>query len=102
MPYYLMLTTLTNEGRRVIKENPDRLKEVNKEIELMGIKVVDQYALLGQYDFANILQAANNELVAKAATELSARGTIQTTTMAAMAIDDFIATLKKHPSQMTW
>jgi len=102
MPIYLMLTTLTDKGRKAIKENPDRIKEVDKEVEHMGVKIIDQYALLGQYDFVNILEAPNNEIVAKLAVELSARGTIQTLTLAAMTLDDFIAYLKKKPSESPW
>ena len=55
-----MLTNLTDEGRKTIKANPQRIKEVNKEVEAMGVKILDQYALLGQYDFINILEAASN------------------------------------------
>ena len=95
MPKYLMLTTLTDKGRKTIKDNPDRIKEVNKEIELMGVKILSQYALLGQYDFANILEAPTDEVAAKVAVNLSARGTITTLTLAAMTIDDLVATLKK-------
>ncbi len=102
MPIYLMLTTLTDEGRRIIKEDPDRLKEINKEVELMGIKIIDQYALLGQHDFVNILEAPNNEAVARLSVELSARGTMSTMTMAAMTLDDFINYLKKKPTQPPW
>ncbi len=95
MPIYLMFTTLTDEGRKTIKEKPERIKEVNKEIEAMGVKILAQYALLGQYDFANILEAPDNETIAKLAIELGARGTLQTTTLAAMTLDDFIRSLKK-------
>ena len=102
MPIYLMLTTLTDEGRKAIKENPDRIKEVNKEVEYMGVKIIDQYALLGQYDFVNIVEAPNNEVVAKLAIELSARGTVQTLTLAAMPLDNFITYLKKKPSESPW
>ena len=94
MPIYIMLTTLTDEGRKTIKTNPQRIKEVNTEVESMGVKILSQYALLGQYDFINILEASNNETVAKLAMELGSRGTLQTTTMAAMRLDDFISSLK--------
>ncbi len=102
MPIYLMLTTLTDEGRKMLKENPDWIREVDKEVEYMGVKILSQYALLGQYDFVNILEAPSNEIVAKLAVELSAGGTIQTLTLAAMTLDDFIATLKKKPAQTPW
>ena len=95
MPYYVMLTTLTDEGRKTIKEKPERIKEVNKEVEGMGVKILAQYALLGQYDFINILEAPSNEAVAKVGLQLGARGTLQTMTLAAMPLDDFIAILKK-------
>jgi len=95
MPYYIMLTTLTDEGRKTIKEKPERIKEVTKEVEGMGVKVRAQYALLGQYDFINILEAPNNEAVAKVGIQLGSRGTLQTMTLAAMTLDDFIDMLKK-------
>jgi len=90
MAIYVMLTTLTDEGRKTIKQNPQRIKEVNKEVEAMGVKILTQYALLGSYDFINILEAPDNKAVAKVALELSSRGTLQTMTMAAMTVDELI------------
>jgi uncharacterized protein with GYD domain len=95
MAKFIMLTTLTDEGRRTIKDNPQRIKEVNKEVEAMGAKVLAQYAVLGPYDFVNILEAPSNEAVSKVAIALGSRGTLQTMTMAALDIDDFIGSLKK-------
>jgi len=90
MATYVMLTTLTDEGRKTIKENPQRIKEVNKEVEAMGVKILAQYALLGPYDFINILEARDNKAISKVAIELGSRGTLQTLTMAAMSLDEFI------------
>jgi len=95
MATYVMLTTLTDEGRKTIKGNPERIKEVNKEVESMGAKLLSQYALMGPYDFVNVLEAADNEAVARIAMELGARGTLQTMTMAAIPVDEFIKSLKK-------
>jgi len=89
MALYIMLTTLTDEGRKTIKANPGRIKEVNKEVEAMGVKVVAQYALLGPYDFVNVLDAPSNDVIAKVAVELGSRGTLSTMTMAAFEVDDF-------------
>lgn len=94
MPTYVMLTTLTDEGRKTIKNNPERIQDVNKEVEAMGIQIVSQLSLLGPYDFINILEAPNNEAVVKLAVELGSRGTLQTLTMAAMPIEKLIETLK--------
>ena len=90
MAVYVMLTTLTDEGRKTIKSNPQRIQEVNKEVEAMGVKILAQYALLGPYDFINILEAPDNHTVSKVAVELGARGTLQTMTMAAMTVDELI------------
>jgi len=93
-----MLTTLTDVGRKAINEDPESLREINKEVEYMGVKILVQYALLGQYDFVNILEAPDNETIAKLAIRLSARGTTQTLTLAAITLDDLIETLKKRES----
>jgi uncharacterized protein with GYD domain len=93
MAIYVMLTTLTEGGRKTIKQNPQRIKEVNKEVEAMGVKILAQYSLLGPYDFVNILEAPDNATISKVATELGSRGTLQTMTMTAMPLDEFIASL---------
>jgi uncharacterized protein with GYD domain len=90
MPVYIMLSTLTNEGRKTIKNNPERIKEVDKEIEKMGAKVIAQYALLGMYDFLSVLEAPDNETIAKVSTELGARGTIQLMTLSAIPVYEFV------------
>jgi uncharacterized protein with GYD domain len=90
MPYYIMLTTLTSEGRKTIMRNPARIWEVNKEVEEMGAKVLTQYAVLGPYDFINILEAPSNEVIARVAAQLGARGTLQPMTMAATTVMDLV------------
>jgi len=94
MAYYVVLSTLTDEGRKTIKEKPERILEVNKELEKMGIKVKEQYAVLGQYDFVNIVEAADNAAIMKMSVELGARGSIQLLTLAAIPIKDFIQNIK--------
>ena len=100
MPIYVMLTTLTDEGRKTVRDNPERIKEVNKEIEYMGIKILSQYALLGPYDFVNTLEAPSDEIAAKLAINISSRGTVQTLTLPAMTIDNLIAALHKKPTSL--
>ena len=97
MAIYLTLTTLTDDGRKRMEEYPEWLKELNKEVEHMGVKILFQYALLGQYDFVNIIEAPGDEVAAKLAIHLSARGGLHTLTLAAIPLDDLIATMKKKP-----
>ncbi len=95
MPVYLMLTTLTDKGRGALQEDPEMVRQINKEVEYTGVKILSQYALLGQYDFVNILEAPSNEIMAKLSTRLSAGGNFQTLTLAAITIDALIDTLKE-------
>jgi uncharacterized protein with GYD domain len=90
MPTYILLSKLTSEGRKTIRAKPDRLKEVNKELEAWGAKVLKQYSLLGPYDFLNIVEAPNNDVITRVSIELGARGTIELMSMPAMEIDDFL------------
>ncbi len=95
MPTYILLSTLTDEGRRTVKERPERIQEVNREIEAMGAKVLSQYVVLGPYDFCNVVEAPDNKTIAKVSMELGARGTVQIMSMAAIPINEFIAGMKK-------
>lgn len=95
MPTYILLSELTAEGRKTIKERPERIKEVNKEIEAFGAKVIQQWAVLGPYDFVNIVEAPDNETVARISVELGSRGTVKITSLPAIPIDAFISMLKK-------
>ena len=94
MPYYVMLTKLTDHGRKTLMRNPGRIWEVNKEVEEMGAKILTQYSLLGEYDFINILEAPNNMVIARVAATLGSRGTLQPLTMSAITIEDLIKELR--------
>jgi uncharacterized protein with GYD domain len=94
MPTYILLSTLTAEGRKTIKERPERIKEVNEEIEAFGAKVVSQYAVMGPYDFVNVVEAPNNEAIVQVSVELGSRGTVEIMSLSATPIDDFIAMIK--------
>jgi uncharacterized protein with GYD domain len=95
MPVYIALITLSDHGRKVVKETPARIKANNRELAKMGIKVLAQYATLGQYDFVNIFESETDEEIFQAAVHLSGKGVAQAQTLYAMRIDDFIAAAKK-------
>ena len=90
----IILSNLTDEGAKTIKNNPGRIKEVNEEFEALGVKVVSQYAVLGPYDFVNIVEGPDNETMARVAAELVSRGSVKALTMTAIPIDDFIDSFK--------
>ena len=93
MGRYLVLSNLTEEGRKSIQKNPERILAVNKELEKMGVKVIEQFALLGPYDFASIIECLDNETVMRMTVELGARGTLNLMSLPAIRIEDLIKTL---------
>ena len=93
MPTYILLTTLTPEGVQTIKNNPARIREVNREVEQLGATVKAQWATLGRFDFINVLEAPDEETIARVSMELGSRGTGRYETLTAIPVDDFIASL---------
>jgi uncharacterized protein with GYD domain len=88
-----MLTNLTAEGVRTLKNHPGRIAEVNKEVEQMGVKVISQYATLGQYDFVTVVEAPDEQTMAKVSVELGSRGTMTSQTLAAIPAEDLTGSL---------
>lgn len=94
MPVYVMLTRLTDHGAKTVKENPERILEVDSQLSDMGLKVIQQYAVLGRYDFVNIVEAPDQMTLARIALELASRGSIRIETMAAIPVEDLIGGLR--------
>ena len=93
MPTYIMLSTLSPEGVQTVKNNPQRIKEVNSEVEQLGATVKAQWATLGQFDFVNIIEAPDEQTMSRVSLELGSRGTAKYETLIAIPIDDFISGL---------
>ena len=94
MPTYLMLTTLTPQGVQTLKANPSRLREVNRDVEELGAKVLHQWATLGEYDFVNVVEAPDELTMARLSLELGARGSVKFQTLPLLQVDDFLGALE--------
>jgi uncharacterized protein with GYD domain len=90
MPTYVMLTNLTSDGVKTLKSNPGRVQEVNREVESLGAKVLDQWATLGRYDFITIVEAPDSETMARVSVELGSRGTMTSETLVALSTDELV------------
>ena len=99
MALYIMLSTLSETGRKVLRKLPGSIRKVNQEVGRMGVKVVAQYAVLGPYDFVTVIEAPDNETVTRVSMELGARGSVQMMTMPAIPVDTFISRLAGSPSR---
>jgi uncharacterized protein with GYD domain len=97
MPTYILLSSLTAQGVQTLKSNPDRLREVNKDVEELGAKVVHQWATLGEYDFVNIVEAPDAATVARVSVALGARGSTKIRTLTALTIDEFLGVSCRAP-----
>ena len=96
MATFILLSTLTDDGAQTIKEEPQRIRAVNQELEKMGVRVVNQWAVLGGYDFVNVVEAPDVLTIARVSAELSSRGTVRIVTLPAIPIDEFIAGLGRR------
>jgi uncharacterized protein with GYD domain len=93
VPTFIMLSTLSPEGVQTLKNNPQRLREVNQEIEQLGAKVTAQWAVLGRFDFVNVIEAPDETTMARVSLELGSRGTATYESLSAIPIDDFVSAL---------
>jgi uncharacterized protein with GYD domain len=93
MPTYILLTSLTAQGVQTLRSNPDRLREVNRDVEELGAKVLHQWATLGPFDFVNVVEAPDDQTIARVSVTLGARGSAKLQTMAALDIDEFLNAL---------
>ena len=93
MPTFIMLTHLTSNGVKTIKDNPGRVNEVNKEVEQLGVKVLNQWATLGEYDFVSVVEAPDEKTMAKVSVELGSRGTMTSQTLTAIPSADFAGSI---------
>ena len=95
MPTYIYISTLTDEGAKTIVSNPQRVLDVNQEVQGMGVKVLAQYAVLGPFDFVTVVEAPDNETAARVSAAISARGSVKLQTMAAIPVEQFVSGLRK-------
>ena len=93
MPTYIMLTRLTSDGVKTLKDNPTRVHEVNKEVEHLGVKVQSQWATLGEYDFVTVVDAPDETTMAKLSIEMGSRGTVMNETLTAIDAEEFTKAL---------
>lgn len=94
MPTYILLSTLTDGGAETLTQNPERVQEVNEEIKKLGANVREQYAVLGPFDFVNIVEAPDNATIARVSAALGSRGSVKITTLAAIPVQEFVSSLK--------
>ena len=93
MPTYIMLTTLTPQGVQTLRSNPERLREVNHDVEELGAKVLHQWATIGPYDFVNVVEAPDDATIARISIVLGARGSAKLQTMSALTIDELFTAI---------
>ncbi len=93
MPTYIMLTTLTAQGVQTLRSNPERLREVNRDVEELGARVLHQWATIGPYDFVNVVEAPDDATIARVSIALGARGSAKLQTMSALTIDELFSAI---------
>ena len=95
MPIYVLLSTLNPQGVQTLKSNPDRLREVNRDVEELGARVLHQWVTLGTFDFVNVVEAPDTETIARVAFNLEARGSTSIQTLSALTVDEFLSAIQQ-------
>jgi uncharacterized protein with GYD domain len=93
MPIYILLSRLSQQGVQTLKSNPERLKEVNRDVEELGARVLHQWATLGEFDFVNVVEAPDTKTIARVSVALGARGSTRIETLPALTLEEFVETL---------
>jgi uncharacterized protein with GYD domain len=93
MPIYILLSRLSQQGVQTLQSNPERLREVNRDVEELGAKVLHQWATLGAFDFVNVVEAPDTATVAKVSVALGARGSTRIETLSALTIEEFVSAI---------
>lgn len=93
MSTYILLGVLTDQGTEQLKVHPEWIDNLNHDLEEMGVKLLAQYAVLGQYDLVTIVEAPDNKTVVKLSTQLTLRGSMKVMTLPALPISDFLSSL---------
>ena len=93
MPTYILLSRLSQQGVQTLKSNPERLRQVNRDVEELGATVLHQWATLGEFDFVNVVEAPDTATMAKVSVALGARGSTRIQTLPALTIDEFVEAL---------
>jgi uncharacterized protein with GYD domain len=93
MPIYILLSRLSQQGVQTLKSNPERLKEVNRDVEELGARVLHQWATLGEFDFVNVVEAPDTKTIARVSVALGARGSTRIQTLPALTLEEFVETL---------
>jgi uncharacterized protein with GYD domain len=93
MPTYILLSSLSLQGVQTLRSNPDRLREVNRDVEELGARVLHQWATLGPFDFVNVVEAPDAATIARVSVALGARGSTRVQTLSALSIEEFLEAL---------
>jgi uncharacterized protein with GYD domain len=94
MPIFILPSTLSQQGVQTLKSNPERLRQVNQDVEELGCRVLHQWATLGEFDFVNVVEAPDISTVARVSVALGARGSTRVETLPALEIEDFLRALE--------
>ena len=95
MPTYIMLSKLSEQGLQTLRANPERIREVNRDVEELGARVLHQWFMLGPFDFVNIVEAPDAKTVARVSVAISARGSTQLQTYEAIEVDALLSLLSE-------
>ena len=97
MPTYVTLFKLTDQGIKAVKDAPRRIEDAVKGMQAGGGKLIDIYAVMGEYDYVAIGEAPSDEVAVSIALALGSQGSVRTTTLRAFTREELASLVKKLP-----
>ena len=99
MSFYFLLATLSADGQRMVHANRDLVGEAARDVVVDGAEVLGQYAVLGRYDFVMMVEADDNDAVARLSMEIGVKAGLHIETLPAIAIGVFT---ERDPADAPW
>jgi len=89
MAKFVVLFRFTEQGIRNIKESPDRVEAAKSTFRDAGAEVKEFYMVMGRYDTVFVVDAPDDESVARACLAEASKGNVSTETLRAFDEEEY-------------
>ena len=89
MPTYIILLRWTQQGIADIKNGPARLDAAKQAFQARGAEIKAHYLVMGQYDLVSIVEAPDDETLAKLVLSVGSLGSVSSETLRAFTEDEY-------------
>ncbi len=89
MATYILLLNYTQQGIANVKESANRLDSAKKFFKSVGAEIKQTFLVTGRYDLVVVVEAPNDETMAKICLSVGSMGNVRTETLRAFPEDEY-------------